>query len=62
MRVGSKFSPTDEEIDSFEVKAIFFLQTLKDNFWTVNNFKDYEHILVKHAPTILKVSSHTMLV
>jgi len=54
LTVGSAHAPNSTLIELFEEKALKFLNLLKTNFFSQQDFKDYEHLLVKHVPTILQ--------
>jgi len=52
--VASAHAPHSEDIDKFESRALQFLNLLKTEFFAEMEFKDYEHLLIKHVPIILK--------
>jgi len=52
--VSSKYEPTLEHISQYPVNTKKFVENMKALI-SGNIIKDYEHILVYHAPTILKV-------
>jgi hypothetical protein len=53
LSVGSAHAPHKNDIANFETKALEFMNILKEEF-SETLIKDYEHLLVKHVPAILK--------
>ena len=54
-KVGSQFQPDLSDIEQFESKSLQFLESLKGIGFGQKEFKDYEHILIKHATQNIKV-------
>ena len=54
-KVGSQFQPDLSDIEQFESKSLQFLELLKSIGFGQEEFKDYEHILIKHATQNIKV-------
>ena len=47
--------PDLSDIEQFESKSLQFLELLKSIGFGQEEFKDYEHILIKHATQNIKV-------